>query len=148
MIAEQVAERAQALRQAFDATMKDKELLSEIETTKLEFEPMAGAELQALVEASTKVTSAALAAAQQGFDDLARQLGLGGGDPDALLGRIRARRAARIGLQPGEVEGKIEERMQARRDKDFARADAIRAEIAARGIELMDGPEGTSWRIP
>jgi cysteinyl-tRNA synthetase len=95
-----------------------------------------------------KVTTGALAAARRGFDDLSRQLGLGGGDPDALLGRIRSRRAARIGLQPGEVERKIEERKQARLDKDFARADAIRQEIAARGIELMDGPEGTSWRIP
>jgi tripartite-type tricarboxylate transporter receptor subunit TctC len=58
------AERIVLLRAAFDATMKDKEFLSEIETTKLEFEPMAGAELQALVEASTKVTSAVLARAR------------------------------------------------------------------------------------
>jgi tripartite-type tricarboxylate transporter receptor subunit TctC len=58
------AERIAMLRTAFDATMKDKEFLSEIETTKLEFEPMAGAELQALVEASTKVTSAVLARAR------------------------------------------------------------------------------------
>jgi tripartite-type tricarboxylate transporter receptor subunit TctC len=58
------ADRIAMLRTAFDATMKDKEFLSEIETTKLEFEPMAGAELQALVDASTKVTSAVLARAR------------------------------------------------------------------------------------
>ena len=65
-----------------------------------------------------------------------------------MLDRIRARRAARLGLRAEEVERKIAERVQARKDRDFARADAIRDEIASRGVELMDGPEGTTWRIP
>src|SRR5262245_16825233 len=42
------ADRIAMLRAAFDATIKDSEFLAEIETTKLEFEPMAGAELQSL----------------------------------------------------------------------------------------------------
>jgi tripartite-type tricarboxylate transporter receptor subunit TctC len=54
------AERIAMLRSAFDATMKDAEFRVEIDTTKLELEPMAGAELQALVEASTRVPSAVL----------------------------------------------------------------------------------------
>jgi tripartite-type tricarboxylate transporter receptor subunit TctC len=58
------ADRIAMLRSAFDATMKDSEFLAEIATTKLEFEPMAGAELQALVEASTRVSSAVLARAR------------------------------------------------------------------------------------
>ena len=58
------ADRVAMLRRAFDTTMKDAEFLAEIETTRLEFEPMSGAELQALVEASTKVTSAVLARAR------------------------------------------------------------------------------------
>jgi cysteinyl-tRNA synthetase len=87
-------------------------------------------------------------AATLGFEALARILGLGGDDSAALLGRIRTRRAARMGLREQEIEQKIAERMQARRDRDFARADAIRDEVAARGIELMDGADGTTWRIP
>ena len=94
------------------------------------------------------VGRAALDAADRGFETLARVLGLGGDDATALLARIRARRAARMGLREHDVEQKIAERMQARRDRDFARADAIRDEIAARGIELMDGADGTTWRIP
>jgi cysteinyl-tRNA synthetase len=94
------------------------------------------------------VGRAAVEAAEAGFAVLARQLGLGADDSDALLGRIRARRAQRLGVSAQEIEQKIAERMQARRDRDFARADAIRDEIAARGIELMDGADGTSWRIP
>ena len=43
------------------------------------------------------------------------------------------------------VEAKIAERAEARKTKDFARADAIRDEIEARGVELEDTPQGTRW---
>jgi len=58
------AERIAMLRSAFDATVRDADFVAEIETTKLEFEPMPGAELQALVEASTTVTNAVLTRAR------------------------------------------------------------------------------------
>jgi tripartite-type tricarboxylate transporter receptor subunit TctC len=53
-------DRVAMLRAAFDATMKDPDFRADIETTKLEFEPLSGTELQALVLASTKVTDAVL----------------------------------------------------------------------------------------
>ena len=46
----------------------------------------------------------------------------------------------------GAVEAAIEERLAARKARDFARADAIRAQLAARGVLLEDGPGGTTWR--
>jgi tripartite-type tricarboxylate transporter receptor subunit TctC len=54
------ADRVALLRTAFDTTLKDPDFLAEIKTTKLEFDPLPGAELQALVEASSKVSSAVL----------------------------------------------------------------------------------------
>ncbi|QKG85616.1 cysteine--tRNA ligase [Kroppenstedtia pulmonis] len=45
-----------------------------------------------------------------------------------------------------EVERMIQERQQARMDRDFARADAIRDELAAKGILLEDTPQGVRWR--
>ena len=45
-----------------------------------------------------------------------------------------------------DIEKLIEERQQARRDRDFARSDAIRAELAARGIVLEDTKDGVRWK--
>ncbi|MCR4597427.1 MAG: cysteine--tRNA ligase [Acetatifactor sp.] len=43
------------------------------------------------------------------------------------------------------VESKIAERARAKKDKDFAKADAIRAELLEKGIVLKDTREGTQW---
>ncbi|MHC4930650.1 MAG: cysteine--tRNA ligase [Planctomycetota bacterium] len=45
-----------------------------------------------------------------------------------------------------EIERLIEERNRARANKDFARSDEIRDELKAKGIELLDTPQGTRWK--
>ena len=45
-----------------------------------------------------------------------------------------------------EIEAAVAERLAARRLRDFARADAIRRELDARGIVLEDNAGGTTWR--
>ena len=45
-----------------------------------------------------------------------------------------------------EIEALIAERQAARKEKNFARADEIRDELAAKGIVLLDTREGVKWK--
>ena len=46
-----------------------------------------------------------------------------------------------------EILSKIEERKEAKKNKDFAKADSIRDELLARGIKLIDTREGTTYEL-
>lgn len=50
-------------------------------------------------------------------------------------------------VDAAEVEALIEERRAARARKDWATADVMRDKLTAMGIVLMDGPQGTTWRV-
>ena len=73
-------------------------------------------------------------------------LGIFQREPAAFLAARRDRQCARKGIDAAAVESKIQDRAAARATKDFTRADDIRKTLAAQGIELMDGPTGTTWR--
>ena len=77
----------------------------------------------------------------------AAELGLGEAEPRAWLEAHRARRCALLAIDLAEVESLIAKRNAARKAKDFATADALRAELAKRSIEIMDTPAGTRWRV-
>ena len=49
------------------------------------------------------------------------------------------------GLDATAIEAEIAARQAAKAAKNYAEADRIRKELAARGIELKDGPQGTTW---
>ncbi|RBM07115.1 cysteine--tRNA ligase [Novacetimonas cocois] len=68
-----------------------------------------------------------------------RLIGLLGSTPDAWF-------RSDANVDEKEIQTLIDERLAARRARDFARADAIREELAQQGIVLEDGPGGTTWR--
>ena len=54
--------------------------------------------------------------------------------------------AAQIGED--EIEAALTRRKAARADKDFALSDALRDELAAKGVDVMDGdPLGWEWKL-
>ncbi len=58
---------------------------------------------------------------------------------DLLLGRL--------GLEREQIQELLLRRSQARAERNFSEADRIRDELAARGIQLLDSPQGTTWKI-
>jgi cysteinyl-tRNA synthetase len=68
----------------------------------------------------------------------------------AVLGLLGATPAAWFRGGTGDdgaaIEAAIAARLAARKARDYARADAIRDELAQRGILLEDGAAGTTWR--
>lgn len=61
-----------------------------------------------------------------------------------VLGLLYARSEKNLSA---EIEAMIEERQAARKNRDFARADAIRDELKARGVVLEDTPQGVKYHI-
>jgi len=67
----------------------------------------------------------------------------------ALLGLLQADPddwARGDASQAQAIDDRVAARFAARKAKDFAEADRIRKELAAEGIEIMDGPDGSTWR--
>ncbi len=86
----------------------------------------------------------------KGRDDLLKLgdvLGLFGSDPAAWLARSAQEGLSESGLSATEIEALIVERREARANRDFTKGDQIRDELAAKGVMLLDGPEGTTWKM-
>jgi cysteinyl-tRNA synthetase len=72
-------------------------------------------------------------------------LGLGVMSASRAALRIRPRAAM---ADEAEIEATMTARKEARAAKDFARSDALRDELAAKGVEVMDGdPLGWEWKL-
>ena len=65
-------------------------------------------------------------------------------DADRVLGVLD--HAPATGADDAEISKLVAERDAARKSRDFARADALRDALVARGIELLDTADGTHWR--
>ena len=92
--------------------------------------------------------SAALAEpALAAFDLAGRVLGIGALEPEDWFRQVRERRLRAMGRSEAEVQALVDARVEARKARDWARADAIREELAELGVVLMDTADGTRWRM-
>jgi len=127
-----VAQTEEAARytQSFNAALED-----DLNT------PRALAELWETVRDGAITPRAALAAAF----DMDEALGLGLRSVLEAEARLSARQFEDEAFRR-EIEGIIALRAEAKKAKDFARADSLRQSLKERGVVLEDGPGGTIWR--
>jgi cysteinyl-tRNA synthetase len=74
-------------------------------------------------------------------------LGVFHADPAEYLRGRRERLVRRRRLDVAAVERLLADRTAARASKDFAAADVIRGQLTALGVEVLDTPAGTDWRV-
>jgi cysteinyl-tRNA synthetase len=98
------------------------------------FDPVLGLDLEKNAKARPQ---AILIPVQTGSTDAAHYEEL-----NRPFGTVRTQTAAVDLFVPGELRTLVEEREAARKARDFARADALRARIAELGWEIVDTPEG------
>ena len=80
------------------------------------------------------------AAGATGLIDLIRRF-------DHVLGVLDMESGLKVEIDAEFVEAKIAARKAARANKDFATSDAIRDELVALGVDLIDTPDGTKWKM-
>jgi cysteinyl-tRNA synthetase len=97
------------------------------------------------IPASDKAKS--LAAARKVFDHFGGVLGVINSDADQFFSFYKETELRKRGLKVDEIEDLIKQRQSARAEKDWARADAIRQQLAGLNIVLKDSAQGTRWMI-
>ena len=86
---------------------------------------------------NTNITTASSKELVEKALELIRELG----SPLGIL-----QKSTKVSLED-EVEKLIEQRQEARKNRDFALADKIRDDLKARGIILEDTPQGVRWKM-
>ena len=81
------------------------------------------------------------------LNTLCETLGLLHASPDAFFSRKKERWLRQQGLAREQVEARIAERNQARKQRQWQEADRIRQELLDKGIMIEDTPSGTEWKI-
>ncbi len=126
---EKVKERTRAARNAFEAALDDDLNTAEALAAVFEY----------IRDTNTAMDAGEFRAAdaREALDYLARF--------DAVFDVLHPSASA-AGLSDAEIEALVAERAAAKKSRDFARADQIRAELAAKGVVLEDTREGVRWK--
>ena len=81
------------------------------------------------------------------ISSIAEVLGVLDSSPAYFQARLKSRKSSDLKIDVEEIEKMVAERAAARKSRDFKRSDEIRDLLLAKGIELLDTPSGTEWKI-
>lgn len=133
-----IGEFAEQLDSLFDAALDA--MCDDLNTSVALAKALEGGRLIVRSESSLSKTDGK--AAQRFLSRVNQLLGIVRSDYDALPATVAATED-----RDDEVRKLVEQRAEAKQNKDFSLADSIRADIEAMGYELRDTPEGTTWRL-
>ena len=74
-------------------------------------------------------------------------LGLFEQEPEKFLTEMKQKYVAKLDISEEEINKLIDKRSEAKKEKDFETADAIRSELDSKGIILNDTINGTIWNV-
>ena len=88
-----------------------------------------------------------LAKALEDIKSVYKILGFFEQDPDEFISEMKEKYLSKLKITINEIENKITKRAEAKKNKDYETADAIRAELDKKGILLNDTKNETTWDI-
>jgi cysteinyl-tRNA synthetase len=65
---------------------------------------------------------------------------------EGRIGEATPELVAKMGLSDEEIQALVDERTQAKKTRNFARADEIRNELLAKGVVIEDSKDGVRWK--
>lgn len=68
-------------------------------------------------------------------------------DPQQLLGQLNEIWLSKKNLDKKQIEALVQDRWQAKQQKDFAKADALRDQLLQMGIRVLDRADGSDWEV-
>ena len=67
-------------------------------------------------------------------------------EAEGRIGEASPELVAQMGLSDADIEALVAERTAAKKARNFARADAIRVELTAKGVVIEDSKDGVRWK--
>lgn len=81
------------------------------------------------------------------FAEWAKVLGVFTLDAQVFLNDLKHCKSVRKGINPAQVDALIQQRQEARKNKDFALSDSLRGELTLLGVDVRDTPAGPAWDV-
>lgn len=98
-------------------------------------------------KANRQMLANTLAKALDSIKSVYKILGFFEQDPDKFISEMKEKYLGKLNITINEIESEITKRAEAKKNKDYETADAIRAELDKKGILLNDTKDGTIWDI-